>query len=114
MAKVKRKELELKDKKAVILELAKRDFAQRRFCNTSVAEIASAFGFAIGTPYHFFNCKEQLYATIVNQKPHGMCADILPFVSLEFSSIWKIEALIRSHFFFAERNLDFCQLFTHG
>ncbi len=114
MEKAKRKELEFQARRAVILKEAERAFAQKGFYNTSVAEIANASGFAIGTLYQIFNGKEHLYSTMVTQKLQGLYTDIRSAVSREAETVHKLEALVRSNFLFVENNLDFCRLFTHG
>jgi AcrR family transcriptional regulator len=49
MIKAERKEREFNLRRAEILEQAQRIFASKGFHNTSVAEIAGASGFAVGT-----------------------------------------------------------------
>ena len=54
MEKAKRKEREFNMRRAEILEHAEKIFAVKGFYNATVAEIAGASGFAIGTLYQFF------------------------------------------------------------
>ncbi len=67
MEKLKRKEMEFLSRRASILEKAEKIFARKGFHNTSVAEIANASGFAIGSLYQFFEGKDDLYETMFNQ-----------------------------------------------
>ena len=68
MVKAKRKEREFNLRRAEILEQAEKIFAAKGFHNTTVAEIAGASGFAVGTLYQFFESKEQLYIVDAHRK----------------------------------------------
>jgi AcrR family transcriptional regulator len=114
MDKIKRKEKEFIARKQEILEEAEKIFASKGFHNTAVAEIAHASGFAIGTLYQFFESKEKLYETMVTEKLDVMYAEIRSAVKDADTAIASVEALVRSHFNFVEKNTDFCYLFIRG
>lgn len=97
-----------------ILKNAEKTFAAKGFYNTTIAEIANASGFAIGTLYHFFESKEKLYTTMINEKLDMMYSEIRGAVNGVEETIEKIEMLVRSHFHFVENNVDFCDLFIRG
>jgi AcrR family transcriptional regulator len=114
MEKAKRKEREFNLRRAEIFENAEKIFAAKGFYNTTVAEIAAASGFAIGTLYQFFAGKEQLYTAMITEKLTMMYEGIREAVEKETGIFRKIEILVVSNFQFIENNADFCSIFVRG
>jgi AcrR family transcriptional regulator len=114
MDKAERKEREFNLRRAEILGQAEKIFAAKGFHNTTVAEIAGASGFAVGTLYQFFESKEQLYAVMLTEKLNMMYARIRESVATEADAIRKIERLVASQFGFVEDNAEFCSIFIRG
>jgi AcrR family transcriptional regulator len=114
MVKAERKEREFNLRRAEILEQAQRIFASKGFHNTSVAEIAGASGFAVGTLYQFFESKEQLYISMVTEKLNMMYSGVRESVCNEMDIVKKIEVMVASQFHFVENNTEFCSLFIRG
>jgi TetR/AcrR family fatty acid metabolism transcriptional regulator len=114
MEKSKRKEMEFQIRRTEILNQAEKMFALKGFYVATMAEIADASGFAIGTLYHFFEGKENLYTTMVSEKLDMMYSEIRDAVNMADTAVDKIEMLVRSHFCFVENNVDFCNLFIRG
>jgi AcrR family transcriptional regulator len=114
MEKARRKEREFNLRRAEILDQAERIFSAKGFYNTTVAEIANASGFAIGTLYQFFESKERLYAAMVTEKLDRMYAGIRETAAAEPDILGKIEALVASQFRFVENNAGFCGIFIRG
>jgi AcrR family transcriptional regulator len=114
MEKAKRKEREFNLRRAEILEQAVKIFAAKGFYNATVADIAAASGFAIGTLYQFFESKQQLYSEMVTEKLGTMYAGIQTAVDEEADIVGKIEVLVGSQFQFVEDNAEFCSLFVRG
>jgi AcrR family transcriptional regulator len=114
MEKSKRKEIEFQLRRTEILKQAEKIFASKGFYNTTMAEIADASGFAIGTLYHFFDGKEKLYTTMVYEKLDKMYSDIRESVDREKNVLDKIKKLVESHFLAVENNIDFCDLLIRG
>ena len=112
MEKLKRKELEYLARRTAILDKAEKIFAEKGFYNTSVAEIAKASGFSIGSIYQYFEGKEHLYATMINLRLDRLYADVKGSVEGRSGLRGKLEAFIRTQFEFVEDNLDFCRLFA--
>ena len=111
MEKLKRKEREYNLRRTEILKEAEKIFASKGFYKATMAEIAEASGFAIGTLYQFFEGKERLYTSMVSEKLDMMYSEIRKRVSRAESIIEKIAALVKSHFAFVENNVNFCTLF---
>jgi AcrR family transcriptional regulator len=114
MEKSKRKEMEFQLRRTEILSQAEKIFAAKGFHNTTMAEIASASGFATGTLYQFFEGKETLYNVMVSEKIDRMHSEIRDSVSKEEKLTDKIENLVASHFHFVENNVAFCDLLIRG
>ena len=114
MEKAKRKEREFNLRRAEILEAAVKVFAAKGFHSASVAEIAAASGFAIGTLYQIFESKEQIYTAMLTEKLTMMYAGIRAAVEEEADCVRKIELLIASHFQYVEENSEFCSIFVRG
>jgi AcrR family transcriptional regulator len=114
MEKSKRKEMEFRLRRTEILSQAEKIFAAKGFHNATMAEIASASGFATGTLYHFFEGKENLYNIMVSEKLDKMYLEIRESVNSQEKVMDKIEKLVESHFHFVENNVDFCDLLIRG
>jgi len=114
MEKSKRKEMEFQFRRNEILKQAEKIFASKGFHNTTMAEIASASGFATGTLYQFFEGKENLYNIMVSEKLDKMYAEIRDSANREEDLKDKIEKLVEAHFHFVENNVDFCDLLIRG
>jgi AcrR family transcriptional regulator len=110
MEKTKRKEKEFQLRRADILDEAEKIFAAKGFHSTTMAEIARASGFAIGTLYQYFNGKENLYGTMVSEKLDRMYAEIRVAVAGGTTVMEKLEALVNSHFNYVENNLDYWKI----
>jgi len=114
MEKEKRKEREFNLRRTEILNQAEKIFSAKGFYNSTVAEIANASGFAIGTLYQFFESKEKLYTAVLTEKLGMMYAGIQNAVEEEQDLLKKIEVLVASQFRFVENNTEFCSIFIRG
>jgi AcrR family transcriptional regulator len=114
MEKEKRKEREFNLRRMEILEAAVKVFAAKGFYTATVAEIAAASGFAIGTLYQFFDSKEQLYTAMLTENLGMMYAGIRKAMEEEAGIVRKIELLVASHFRYVEENAEFCSIFVRG
>ena len=108
--KVQRKEKEFRVRRAEILDQAENIFAAKGFHETTMAQIAEASGFSIGSLYHFFRGKEELYSVMVMEKVRMMYDEIMGAVIREPSIDGKIRALVISHFAYVEHHIDFYRL----
>jgi TetR/AcrR family transcriptional regulator len=111
MERAERKEREYNMRRMEILSRAEVIFASKGFYKATVAEIAEASGFAVGTLYHFFENKEQLFAAMAADKIDLFYREIKEAVAKEKDVIGKIRALVNAHFRFVQNNIDFCAIF---
>jgi AcrR family transcriptional regulator len=109
-----RKEREFNTRRAEILAEAERMFAAKGFHNVTMADIANASGFSIGSLYQFFEGKEDLYATMISEKLDLMYQDVRKEVNSVKEVADKISRLIDVHLRFVENNTDFCRIFLRG
>lgn len=114
MEKTQRKEREFKMRRAAILFEAEKVFSARGYHNVTVAEIAAASGFSTGALYQFFQGKEHLYTTMINEKLTMMYDSIKQEVKSAKDMKGKIAALICAQLQFVEANADFCRIFLRG
>lgn len=112
--KTRRKEKEHRFRRSEILQEAAKVFALKGFHNTTMAEIAASSGFAIGTIYHFFSGKEDLYMSLIKEKLEIMHEGIREAVSNRDGVVEKIRALADAYFSFVEGNPEFCILFIRS
>jgi AcrR family transcriptional regulator len=105
-----RKEKEYRLRRSQILEQAEKIFSAKGFHETTMAEIADASGFSIGSLYRFFSGKEELYSVMVMEKVQLMYAEIAEAVSRQQANGDKIKALVVSHFEYVEHHIDFYRL----
>ena len=108
--KLQRKEKEFQVRRTEILDHAEKIFSAKGFHETTMAQIAEASGFSIGSLYHFFSGKEELYSVMVMEKVRLMYDEIMAAVSREPSIDGKIRALVISHFAYVEHHIDFYRL----
>jgi len=114
LERLERKEREFNTRRAEILEQAEKIFSSKGYHNVTVAEIANASGFAIGSLYQFFEGKENLYTTMISEKLDLMYAEIRQKVNAAKDVADKIVTLIDVHLQFVEKNRDFCRIFLRG
>jgi AcrR family transcriptional regulator len=70
-----RREREKDERRKYILSKAQTLFAQKGYLSTSMAEIAQASEFAVGSLYTFFNSKEEILATIFADHIEALLAE---------------------------------------
>jgi AcrR family transcriptional regulator len=114
MDKLARKEREFKARRTEIMEQAEKIFSARGFHDVTMAEIANASGFSIGSLYQFFTGKENLYTTMISEKMDLMYGQIREEVRGTEEIADKISMLIGAHFQFVENNADLCRLLLRG
>ena len=114
MVRSARKEREFNARRAEILEQAEKFFAAKGFHNVTMAQIADASGFSIGSLYQFFKGKENLYTTMISEKIDLMYAEVRKVPAAAENIIEKIDLLIDAHLQFVEKNVDFILLFVKG
>lgn len=114
MERLERKEREFNMRRTEILKQAEIIFAMKGFHNVTMAEIAGASGFSIGSLYQFFEGKENLYTTMITEKLDLIYPEIIKATETANDITGKLEALIDAYLQFVEKNTDFWRLFMNG
>ena len=107
-----RKQRELEARRSEILSSAECLFSKHGFFKTSMAEIAGAAQFAMGTVYRFFKSKEEIYISLVEVKVEELMSLLKEEVSGAKTATEKIQAVINVKLAFADRNRDFFRIYV--
>ena len=107
-----RKTRELEGRRLDILASAERLFSKHGYFKTSMMDIAEAAEFAIGTVYHFFKSKEEIYISLIEAKMEKYAEHVEARVAAAPTATAKIEAVIRTKLEYFERNRDFFRIYV--
>ncbi len=110
--RTKRKQREYEARRQDILSAAESLFSKNGFFKTSMAEIASASQFAMGTVYRFFKSKEEIYISIVEDKVEELVALLDEKVGRAKTASDKINTFIQVKLAYADRNRDFFRIYV--
>ena len=101
-----RKQREYEARREEILLAAERKFSQNGFFKTSMAEIAEAAQFAMGTVYRFFKSKEDIYISLVEAKVEELLRLLEEATQRSVSAQERLRAVVRVKLAFADQNRD--------
>lgn len=107
-----RKTRELEGRRRDILATAERLFSEKGFFKTSMVEIAEEAEFAIGTVYHFFRSKEDMYISLIEAKMEEFAALMDARVAAGATATEKVRAVIRTKLEYFERNRNFFRIYV--
>lgn len=110
--RTKRKQREYAARRQDILSAAECLFSKNGFFKTSMAEIATAAQFAMGTVYRFFKSKEEIYISIVEAKVEELAGLLDEAIGKEKTASDKINAFIQVKLDYADRNRDFFRIYV--
>ncbi len=110
--RTKRKQREYEARRQDILCAAECLFSKNGFFKTSMAEIATASQFAMGTVYRFFKSKEEIYISIVEDKVEELAGLLDEEIASAKTATDKITAFIRVKLEYADRNRDFFRIYV--
>lgn len=91
-------------RRATILTVASRLFAEKGYVNTTTAEIAQEAGVAEGTLYHHFGSKDGIFLTIFDEMADGYLEAAESLVREGGIGAETLRGLIRFHFEFLQRH----------
>lgn len=109
--KLSRKEREYLLRRQSILDAALKLFSARGYSGASMQQIAGASEFSIGTIYNFFETKEALYLTIIEEKFLEARQRIESELSEDGGCAEKIKQAVGALLAFMEENRDFFNIF---
>jgi AcrR family transcriptional regulator len=108
----KRKQREYEARRQDILSAAECLFSKNGFFKTSMAEIATASQFAMGTVYRFFKSKEEIYISIVEAKVEELAALLDEKISRANTPSEKLQTFIQVKLDYADRHRDFFRIYV--
>jgi AcrR family transcriptional regulator len=116
MKRTARKERELARVRQDILESAARAFARGGFHGTTMEDIASEAGFAVGSLYNYFRGKDEIYSSLLDTiaEEFERVYDMPQGSSLAF--LQRLEWILHRNFELVERRREFFVMFLqqHG
>lgn len=95
-----------------ILDAAEHLFGKQGFYSTSMAEIAGASEFAVGSLYQFFKSKEEVYVALMEEKFEVFIRQVRAEVDGAPGPLEKIDALIGTKLQFFEKHRDFFKIYA--
>jgi len=98
------------DMRAAIMKAAEELFATQGFHNTTIAQIAKRAGCATGTPYLYFESKEDLYFAILDEKSEVLLEEIRAIADSGATSLDKLREVIKNCLEYFENDKDFLRL----
>lgn len=107
-----RKQREYEARREEILSAAERKFSENGFFKTSMAEIAEAAQFAMGTVYRFFKSKEDIYISLVEAKIEELLRLLDEAIQGPASAQEKLRAVVQVKLAFADQNRAFFRIYV--
>lgn len=107
-----RKQREYEARREEILSAAERKFSENGFFKTSMAEIAEAAQFAMGTMYRFFKSKEDIYISLVEAKIEELLRLLEEAIQGPASAQEKLRAVVQVKLAFADQNRAFFRIYV--
>ncbi len=106
------------EKRERILRVAREEFADNGFENTSIQQIAKKSGISVGSVYKYFENKEDLFTIVVQDGLSSLEKLLLGLASSEEDIIVKAEKIIRALLQFSKEKPElvklYCSLTTGG
>ncbi len=100
-----------KEKQQRILTVAREEFADNGFENTSIQQIAKKSGISVGSIYKYFENKEGLFTYIVQNGLSTLEDTLLELAPSDEDIIIKAEKIIRKLLSFSREQPDFIKLY---
>ncbi len=99
-------------RKADIIQAAEHVFALKGFHKATIQDIARQAQYAIGTVYLYFEDKDSLYFSIVEEKIRGLLSILKSKAVQAKGAREKLEVFIFESLRFFEKNKDFFRIFV--
>lgn len=106
-----RKKREYLARRAEILRAAEKLFAEKGFRGMAMVDLAKSAEFSVGTLYHFFKSKEEIYCTLLIEKLDLFQSGLDKEVGQHPPGSAQILALIKATIEFFQENQDFFRMF---
>jgi AcrR family transcriptional regulator len=106
-----RRKREAEARRREILEAAARVFARRGFHAATIAEVAAEAGAAVGSIYLYFNTKEDLYFSLVDDKVEELLSFLQAELARAPTALGKLRRLVVAELEFFDRNGEFLRIY---
>jgi AcrR family transcriptional regulator len=112
MERLPRKERERQRRQAEFLATAEEIFSRKGFHNTTIQEISEKSEFAVGSIYHMFRNKDEIYTALLRMRMEEYLSLVEEKVKDRQDPIEKIRTLIETKFRFFSEHKPFLKLFV--
>jgi TetR/AcrR family transcriptional regulator len=106
-----RKERERQRRQREFLERAEELFAQKGFHSATIQEISERSEFAVGSIYHMFRNKDEIYTALLQMRLEEYVSLLEERIENSKDPLEKIEALIETKFQYFSEHKPFLKLF---
>jgi TetR/AcrR family fatty acid metabolism transcriptional regulator len=106
-----RRKREAEARRREMLEAAARVFARRGFHAATIAEVAAEAGIAVGSIYLYFDTKEQLYFSVVDEKAEELLSFLHADLARAPTALGKLRRLVVAELEFFSRNPEFLKIY---
>ena len=111
MERLPRKERERKRRQAEFLATAEEVFSRKGFHSTTIQEISEKSEFAVGSIYHMFRNKDEIYAALLRMRMEEYLCLLEGKIKDCGDPVKKIRTLIEAKFRFFSQHKPFLRLF---
>jgi TetR/AcrR family fatty acid metabolism transcriptional regulator len=106
-----RRKREAEARRREMMEAAARVFARRGFHAATIAEVAAEAGIAVGSIYLYFDTKEQLYFSVVDEKAEELLSFLHADLARAPTALGKLRRLVVAELEFFSRNREFLKIY---
>jgi len=111
MERVPRKERERKRRQREFLETAEELFSRKGFHSATIQEISEKSEFAVGSIYHMFRNKDEIYTAILQMRLEEYLSLLEDRINNSNGPLEKVQALIETKFRYFSEHKPFLRLF---
>ena len=111
MERVPRKERERKRRQREFLETAEEIFSRKGFHSATIQEISEKSEFAVGSIYHMFRNKDEIYTALLQMRLEEYLSLLEDRINNSHGPLEKVQALIETKFGYFSEHKPFLRLF---
>ena len=111
MERVPRKERERQRRQREFLETAEEIFSQKGFHSATIQEISEKSEFAVGSIYHMFRNKDEIYTALLQMRLEEYLSLLEDRIKNSHGPLEKVQALIEAKFRYFSEHKPFLRLF---
>jgi TetR/AcrR family transcriptional regulator len=111
MERVPRKERERKRRQREFLETAEEIFSRKGFHSATIQEISEKSEFAVGSIYHMFRNKDEIYTALLQMRLEEYLSLLEDRINNSHGPLEKVQSLIEAKFRYFSEHKPFLRLF---